>query len=89
MGYSARFVADFGTLNEQDAARLAADVLAAVPTAFAGPVHGFALHNGQPTSLTLDAAAEVSGQKGLLPEHFAIAGILIASFMLPLVHLIG
>jgi hypothetical protein len=87
MGYYAR-LSDSHGLTDDDAARLARDGLVE-HSAIRGPITGLVLRNGQPFPYTLDTTNLVPKVDRVVPEQIAIAGLLLASFIVPIWNLLG
>lgn len=88
MGHYARIPPEFGDLTEFDAAALAHVGLIAEPDPTT-PRSGYVSRNGRVTAFTLDTTHMAPELHRIMPEQFAIAALLLASFVMPLWHLFG
>jgi hypothetical protein len=87
MGYYARLSEPHG-LTDDDADRLAQDGLVELP-ASNGPISGFVTRNGRSMPFTLDTTNMVHEPLQVQPEQIAIFAVLVASFIAPILHLLG
>jgi hypothetical protein len=87
MGYHARLSGEAGGLTENEAGQLAREVLA-MQLPRSGAISGWVRRNGRVMAFTLDTTNLAPELHRVLPEQFAIAALLLASYVASIWHLL-